>query len=125
MNKLLEDYREQFIEENDHYEKVYLSKYEQDRLNQQVIEKNYKEGNPFEEYYYEETEDDLYRFYDTKPMEVSDSELNQYISMKMLEVTKEMNEKQNTIKDILIFWLILTIISIIGSIYTVVKIGKL
>ena len=44
--------------------------------------------------------------------------------MKMLDLTKEMNDKQSTIKNIMVFWVILTIISLFGSIYTAVKIGE-
>ncbi len=117
MIKMLEKYRDQFIEDNDYHEKIYLPEDEQEKLNQKIIENNYKESNPFEIYYYEETEDGLYKFYDKKPKEVSDAELNQYISIKMLELTKSMNEKQSTIQGILVFWLILTIISLLGTIY--------
>ncbi len=115
---MLEKYRDQFIEDNDYYEKVYLLEDEQEKLNQQIIENNYKESNPFEEYYYDETEDGLYKFYEKKPKEVSDAELNQYISIKLLELNKSMNEKQSTIQGILIFWLILTIISLLITLYT-------
>lgn len=121
MYKMLEKYRDEFSEDNDYYEKVYLPEDEQQKLNQQVIEDNFKESDPFELYYCEETEGNLYRFYEKKPKEVSDAELNQYISLKMLELTKAMNEKQNTIQIILIFWLILTIISLLGTIYAIFR----
>lgn len=127
MNMMLEKCREKFIEDNDYYEKVYLPEEEQERLNQKIIERDYNEGeeNPFNKYSYEETEDNLYKFYEKKPMHIPDSELNQYISLKMLELTKAMDEKQKTMKNIMIFWLILTIISLISSLYLISKVVNL
>ncbi len=118
MSKLLEECRVQFIKDNDYYDKVYLNESEQEKLNRQIIEDNFKDSNPFEDYYYDETEDGLYKFYEKKPKEVPDAELNQYISLKMLELNKSMNEKQNTIRGILIFWLVLSILSLLITLYT-------
>ena len=124
MNKIIEEYRKKFIIENDFYEKVYLTDEEQEKLNQLVHNGFENEESPFKKYKYENIGSSKYKFYEAKPIEVSDSELNQYISMKMLDLTKEMNDKQSTIKNIMVFWVILTIISLFGSIYTAVKIGE-
>lgn len=125
MNKVLEEYYENFIEENDYYEKVYLPNDEQERLNRQVKEGWGSEESPFDKYYYDIASMNTYRFYEKKPIEIIDSELSQFISLKMFELTKSMEQKQNTIKSIMIFWLILTIINLIGSIYWAIKIASL
>jgi formate/nitrite transporter FocA (FNT family) len=45
------------------------------------------------------------------------------MSMKMLELSKSMEQKQNTMKNIMSFWLVLTIINLIGSICIAMKIS--
>ena len=119
MGTRFEQYRKKFIEENDFYEKEYLPEEEQEELRKR-FEENEIEDNPYE---YERTENG-FRFYVKKPAEVSESILNQYILMKTLDYTKAMDEKQNTMKNIMIFWLILTIINLIGLVFIAVKIGS-
>lgn len=117
MNRLHEKYIRQFIEENDYYDRVYLPDPEQEKLNRLVNQEKFDDkNNPFEKYGYEEIKDDLYRFFEKRPKEVTDFELNQYIFIKMLELSKSMDKKQNTIKRILIFLLALTIVNALVSI---------
>ena len=118
MKKLFEEYRKDFVK-NNFPKRVYLSQKEYDTLG---LEEDISYDNKKSAYY------------KNVSMEITDEELNTFISLRMLEYTEnlvqkqkkftEIDEKINTMKGIMIFWLILTIISLIGSIYTAVKIGE-
>ena len=53
-----------------------------------------------------------FHFYKLVPSEISEKELEQYISIKTLESIKAVNEKLDTIKFILILWFVLIIIGV-------------
>ena len=121
MNKQFEEYKMQFIEENGLYDKEYLSEEENDELNQKIDEGT-ATGNPFEDYDYEyEREYNWYKFYKKVPYEISESDLNLYIAMNILKINKSMEQKQNTMKNIIVFWYVLTFIYIGISIYLYVR----
>lgn len=110
MNK----YLEQFCEEHGLFEKEYLPEDEQERLNSLDPD---SEENPFEKYSYEPNGKYEYRFFIKIPLQFSDSELNNIILVELLNKSEEMNKKQNTITNILIFWCVLTIIGILLSLF--------
>ncbi len=106
MNK----YFEQFYEEYNLFEKEYLPEEEQERLNSLSVD---SDEQPFEKYDYEANGSFEYRFFKKIPIELSDLELNNIILFKLLEQSKEMNKKQTVIKNIMIFWCILSILGIL------------
>ncbi len=106
MNK----YLEQFYVEYNLFEKEYLPEEEQERLNSLSVD---SDEQPFEKYDYEANGSFEYRFFKKIPLELSDIELNNIILYNLLQQTKEVNKKQTVIKNIMIFWLILTIIVVL------------
>lgn len=110
MGKCMNKYFEQFYEEYDLYEKEYLPEEEQERLNSLPPDSN---EEPFAMYGYEPNGLYEYRFFRKIPLQLSDSQLNNIILLKLLEQSEDMNKKQSTIKNILIFWCILTVIGIV------------
>lgn len=112
MANAYEQYKQDFLK-NNLYEKVKISKKEYDSLENKdntIIELN------------DVTSDNIY--FRAVPIELSDEEQNNFIFMKMFNNTKFLNEKISTMKNIMVFWLILTILSVIGSIYSAVKMAE-
>lgn len=70
-----------------------------------------------EKYQVEEDESYNIKFYTEEPEETSDEELSQYISLKLIEKLESLEKKQETMKSIMIFWFVLTIIGIICVVY--------
>lgn len=66
---------------------------------------------------YCEDELGLNKYYKKIPIELSNEELGVCIQIRQLEIAEEMNQKQSIIKDIMIFWLIVSIVSIVITIY--------
>lgn len=110
MGKCMNKFYEHFYEEYDLYEKEYLPEEEQERLNSLPLD---SDEEPFAIYGYEPNGLYEYRFFKKIPLQLSDSQLNNIILLKLLEESKYMNKKQNTIKNILIFWCILTVMAIV------------
>lgn len=61
------------------------------------------------------------RFYTEESETVTDEELSQYVFLKMLDKLANLDMKINIMKNIMIFWCVLTIISIIFYLYLVSK----
>lgn len=57
------------------------------------------------------------RFYTEESETVTDEELSQYVLLKMLDKLDNLDKKINTMKNIMIFWCALAIISIIFSLF--------
>ena len=106
MNK----YFEHFYEEYELFEKEYLPEDEQERLNSLPLD---SDEEPFAMYSYEPNGLYEYRFFKKIPLQLSDSQLNNILLLKLLEQSEQMNNKQRTIKNILIFWCTLTVIGIV------------
>jgi hypothetical protein len=85
MNIMLEEYRKRLLSNNDCYEKSYLPKEKQEKLNNKVKEGFSDEENPFKKYYYEEISKDNFQFYEKKPADLTDSEFNLYMSIYVNE----------------------------------------
>lgn len=126
MNKTFEKFKEKFLTNNElNYERICVSEEENKKLNDfAFFSPTAKEAKILNDYYKDVDERGRY-FYKKVPADISDEEIKQYAIMKSLEVLKSMDKKLDTIKNIMIFWLVLSIISIIGSIYTAVKIAEL
>lgn len=71
-----------------------------------------------------ETQDGKNIFYKTHlENNFDENQVNQAIQLKMLDELEKMNEKQNTMKNIMVFWLILTIINLCCVIYIISKLS--
>lgn len=117
MNKTIEEYRKQFIKEN-LYERHYLPEDEAIK-----IRTNYELLNTDE---YADVEfDSLGMPYRSTLTEVSDAELNQYALLKILETMNKQEQKVNTIRGIMVFWCILTVLNIIGTLIWLAQIYKI
>lgn len=86
-----------------------------------------REQISWKEYNALENKEDILQDYDNSnvlinyrliPTEVSDEERNNYIQMSLLDSIRMLNNKINTMKNIMIFWVVLTVIGIIGVIYS-------
>lgn len=75
--------------------------------------------------YYREFINDTFKNDKDNLDDFNNDELNQSIGLALLEQIKNMNEKQNTIKNIIIFWLILTIINLVGLFYLISKFNSM
>jgi hypothetical protein len=105
MNKSIEKYRKRILKEF-HYEWAYLS--EEDR-------KKELKTNTFDQmiakgYFYNDKNN---MFYKKVPVELSESDINSLLPLILIDVTNQMNEIQNIIKNIMISFLVMAIISII------------
>lgn len=96
MSRTFEEYRKDFIEINLCDKKLIC--YEE--YNKLQSKSDYKHENGV--------------YYKVVPMEITDDQLNQFIAMKNFVETKELNKRMNTVKNILVFWLV---IGIIGAIF--------
>jgi hypothetical protein len=65
------------------------------------------------------------KYYKLTIDDFNNDEFNQAIQLTLLLETKNINKKQSTIKNIMIFWLILTIINLIGLFYIINELGML
>jgi len=92
-------------------------------MNKVIIESGFydvvdkKEGEIVEEY----EQDDEYLNKKKIAHQLSDEDLNKLLSLKMLDYTKSQDEKLKTIKNIIVFWAVLTIIGLIISLYIAYK----
>ncbi len=118
MNTKIQKYKNNFLNErNLTISRLYVS----DSENEVMLKKCKKSKNDrieIESQY--KTETDLngkVRFYTEEAEEVSDEELSQYIAMKTLDKLSKLDEQVYIIKNIMIFWLVLTIIGILASFY--------
>lgn len=63
------------------------------------------------------------KYHNRVPLNLSESDLNNFISYKMLECTKSMDAKMKTVKGIMVFWVTLTLVQLILGfvIYLLIK----
>ena len=119
MNNVFETYKKEFIKK--HLSKNYVSDEVNQELNKKYYSSEISQKEITEKYKFERDSDpgssNLY-FYTEGASEITDTEFSQYISMKIIDRMREMDNKINTIKNILVFWFILTIIGIVLSFIT-------
>lgn len=93
---------------------------------EEIPEEEYNsKAEDVKEYYYTELQGNNYKYFKKTPEQLSNEELNSFLQIRQFELTQQMDNKQNTIKNIMIFWMILTIINLIGSFYIISKIGSI
>ena len=64
-------------------------------------------------------------YYKKDIFELNDEELNLAIKIKSYELNKKTNRNINTMRNIMLFWLALTIINLVGIFYIVSKIANI
>lgn len=80
-----------------------------------IVEK--EEGEHLEKY----EQDETYINRKKVPHKLTEEEFDKLISLKMINYAKSHDNKLNIIKNIMIFWLILTIINLIMLIYLIIR----
>jgi hypothetical protein len=119
MNSILQTLKESFILDSS-FEKAYLDDESYNKLYN--IARDLKPGqhNPLDEYEYDSN---LKKYYKKIPVQLSDSEVSQYVSLRTLEIFKDIkyestlqNQKLNTIRKVILFWCILTVLSIVAEV---------
>lgn len=113
MNDVFENYKKEFIKENCYFTKT-VSNEEYLRLDEEE-RKEYSLSSGINDAYYKTIP------YDFK----NEEDLKLYITMQDSIKKEGMDKNINTIKNIIVFWFILTIINIIATIHTAVKINQL
>ncbi len=126
MNNIFKSYKEDFIKK--HLTRNYLPQKENDDLNKKYYKSETNQKEIDEKYKFERESDagvDKLNFYTEETDEITDTEFNQYINMKVIDRLTEMDNKINTIKGILVFWLILTICGIFVAVYNIIKLASI
>lgn len=106
----------------------YLPQKENDDLNKKYYKSETNQKEIAEKYKFERVSDaevDKLNFYTEETDEITDTDFNQYINMKVIERLTEIDNKINTIKGILVFWLILTIFGVFVAVYNIIKLASI
>ena len=119
MNLRIQDIKQKFIEqENLNTRKVYLSDIENEQVLRKFNTSDFDEAEVREKYKTETNADGKIRFYSEQPQgETTDEELQQYSNLKIATRIDSIDSTLSTIKYILVFWLVLTIIGLVGLFY--------
>lgn len=111
MNSFIQEYKDNFLKQQKlTYRRFYLSESENDKLikiykkNKSGVEKDFKVEKDISGRKY---------FYTEKFETVTDEEVSQYISMKLIQKLDSIDDKVDTMKNIMIFWVVLTILGIV------------
>lgn len=116
----LKSVQKKYYEQNDSVEKEYVN----DKKNRQLNQQFEKEGNlledTFEGYYYESGEEG-YDFYQKKYPNLSNAELEQIVNLQNNMYIKKVSKNIHSMKNILVFYLILTMINLIISFIVISK----
>ncbi len=102
MNEQLKQYRGNYLQKN-FFEKEEIS------LNEYILIEDSEKKN-----YGQEIINGITKYYKKIEVELTDEEFDLYLKIKNAEMLEQMNSKQTTMKNIMIFWLVLTIIGIVG-----------
>lgn len=107
MSKIFEDYKASFLLKN------FTVKTElPDMTNEQFHKLPEVEKKLIQSSYNSELQKRCY--HKLEPYNISDVQLQQYAAIKTIDLLISMNEKQDTIKKILIFWCTLTVLGLVG-----------
>lgn len=124
MNSIFQDYKTNFLKEQ---QLTHKRKYVSDSDNELLYRKYYKSESDKNEvkkdYKIHEDSNGSIKFYTEVSEDISDEELSEYISMKVIQRLDGIDEKLYTIKNIMIFWFILTLVGVVGLIYTAIKLN--
>lgn len=114
MNNSVQQYKDKFLKQHQlTYKRIYLSDSENDKLRRRYETKDADKSEIEKEFKIEENFEGI-RFYTERFEDISDEEISQYISLRTIQKLESIDEKLYTIKNILIFFLIISIIGIVG-----------
>ena len=116
MSTKIEDAKMEFLKTNKLlYDKKFLSEEENEKLSDEyLIGDSVAKDEILEVYNFDYDEKNSeFHFYKQIPISISDKEMEQYILINVLNTIKSMNGKLNTIKCVIKFWFILTIIGVL------------
>ena len=119
MKSKIQFIKEGFIKKNElDIIKNYLNNDENEKVLKKYNLSDDDEAEVLKQYKKETDMSGKIRFYTEQSQgQITDDELQQYINFKMIHRLDNMESTLYTIKNILVFWLILTIIGLIGLIY--------
>lgn len=116
----LENLKNEYYEQNDLVEKDYVEDKKNKQLNKQFDQDGDLLDNTFKGYYYESGENG-YDFYQKKYPNYNNTELEQLINIQNSMYIKKASKDIHSMKNILLFWFILTIINLIVSFIVIAK----
>lgn len=118
MNKVVKKLKDEFLENNELlFEKVPVSKEENKELEKKYHYGSTSEHEKINEEYLIEDKIDGKAFYKKKPIDITDDELKEFMFITVHDIIRESNKNISTMKNIMIFWLILTIINLVSILY--------
>ncbi len=116
MNSFIKEYKDNFLKHQKiTYRRTYVSDSENDRLNSKYNNSKSDKNEIEKDYQVEVNASGWLNFYTEQSEEVTDEEFLQYISMKLIQKLDSIDDKVDTMKNIMIFWVVLTILGIIGA----------
>ncbi len=116
MNSFVKEYKDNFLKQQKlTYRRTYVSDSENDKLNSKYNKSESDKDEIRKVFQVEENASGWLNFYTEQSEEVTDEEFSQYISMKLIQKLDSIDDKVDTMKNIMIFWVVLTILSIIGA----------
>lgn len=116
MSNIIEKHKEEFLNEYElGFKKEYFGEKENTDLNEVIQNGEQNEVNRILEEYNYDFDDgkNTYLFYKKVPLNYSKEDIDQFIQLKILEHTKNTNSNINTIKGIIVFWFVLTLLGLI------------
>ncbi|HEY5583749.1 MAG TPA: hypothetical protein VIK78_04565 [Ruminiclostridium sp.] len=120
MNTRIQKYKDNFLKQQQiTYRRTYVSESENEKLTKKYNKSESDENEIKKNFKVEEDSVVIgrFRFYTEQSETVTEEEISQYISMKIINRLDSLDEKINTMKGIMIFWVVLTIIGMIGTIF--------
>lgn len=116
MNSFIKEYKDNFLKQQKlTYRRTYVSDSENDRLNSKYNNSESDKNEIEKVYQLEVNASGWLNFYTEQSEEVTDEEFLQYISMKLIQKLDSIDDKVDTMKNIMIFWVVLTIVGIVGA----------
>lgn len=113
MNSYLKKFKDDFLKTHElTFRRIYLPNSE----NKEVLKKYKKNPDDIRQLYKvaEDTVGNIH-FYTEISEEITDKELSEYISLKSIQKLDSIDAKLSIIKNIMIFWCVLTVLGIISA----------
>jgi hypothetical protein len=119
MNTRVQEYKDNFLKEQKlTYNRIYVSDSENDKLNSEYNKSEINKAEIKKNYRVEENAAGWLNFYTEQSETVTEQELSQYISIKLIQKLDSIDKKLYTMKNIMIFWLVLSIVGILVTLLT-------
>ncbi len=116
MNNIIQVYKDNFIKQQKlTCRRIYVSDSENDKLNSKYNESQSNKDEIEKDFKVEKNASGWYNFYTEQSQDITDEELSQYISMKLIQKLDSIDDKVDTMKNIMIFFVVLTVLGIVGS----------